>query len=200
MKNKKGLELSLTVLVLIILSIIIFIAGIALVWKFFAGAEEIKTGIEKNTKDQIETLLRQGNELVAVPINTQQVVVGKEAVFGLGIRNIHDKKDFFIRTNFAGMYTPQGKKVAVSYDQGVIESEWLGGFQEQGPITIERNRYEIIPLRIRAASTVGQNQPTPRNTLVAFNVCVFEDNPQGDCEAGNTAVYDKIHQIVVEIK
>lgn len=199
--GKKGLELSLTVIVLIILSIIIFIGGITLVWRFFAGAEEIKGGIEMQTKQQIESLLRQGNELVAIPINTKNVPVGSEATFGLGIRNILETQGFFVRLDFAGLYDQKGKEVQTGYDQDYIEQNWLGGFKEQGPIMIKRNSFEIVPVRIRTASTISPGQPTPRGTIAVFNVCVFSGTyvTGTPCEL-NAPVYDKIKQVFIEAR
>lgn len=200
MRAKKGMELSLTVIVLIILTIIIFIGGIALVWKFFGAAEDIKGGIEMSTQQQIEALLRQGNELVAIPVNTKTVTTNKEVVFGLGVRNIKDAQNFFVRLDFVGLYDRQGQVVdSVTPDEAYLEQEWLGNFKEQGPVSIARNKYEIIPLRVRAASTVADGQQTPRGALAVFNVCVCENNPCGDCVAGSP-VYDKIRQVFVEIK
>ncbi len=196
--NRKGLELSLTVLVLIILTIIIFIGGISLIWKFFAGAEEIQAGIEQNTQQQIEALLREGNELVVLPINTKKVAAGKEATFGLGIKNIHETQGYFVRMDFAGIYDSKGKTANTGYDTDYVEQEWLGAFQEQGPINVARNKFELVPLRVRAATTVSQGQPTPKGMIVAFNVCVFPGNTGGECEIGNPAVYDKIRQVFIE--
>lgn len=203
--DKRGLELSLTVIVLIILSIIIFIGGISLVWKFFAGAEEIKGGIEMQTKQQIESLLRQGNELVAIPINTKKAPVGSETTFGLGIRNIIAEQGFYIQIDAAEppLYDQKGKEIqGVSASTEFIEENWLGGFREQGPIMIKQNQYELVPLRIRAASSVDFQSPTPRGSIVVFNVCVFAGQAGGECVIQNAgATYDKkIHQLFIEVR
>lgn len=66
MMNKKGLELPINMIVLLIISIIIFIGGIALVWKMFGGAGEIQSGIDLQTKSQIEAMLRDSNERKSV--------------------------------------------------------------------------------------------------------------------------------------
>ncbi len=202
MKNKKGMELSLTVIVLIILSIIIFMGGIALVWKFFAGAEELKAGIELKTKEQIEALLRQGTDLVAIPVNTKILPIGKEAMFGLGVRStLQGKHDFFVQLAFDGIYTKRGKTLpGIAVDPSLaahIEQVWLGGFKEQGPIAIEHNAFEVIPLRVRAGRTINEGLPTPKGAIVVFNVCVCADNPCGECEL-NTPVYEKIKQVSIE--
>ncbi len=198
--HKKGMELSLTVLVLIIISIIIFIGGIAMVWKFFASAEEIKGGIERSTEQQIEALLREGNEIVAIPVNTRQVQVGKEAVFALGVRNIRERQNFFIRTDFAGIYDKKGKTLEVGYDEAYIEQNWLGGFQDQGPIDLDKNKYEVVPLRLKAANAISQGQQTPKNAVVVFNVCVHAAKPATECVIGDPSVYDKIHQVFIETR
>lgn len=198
--DKRGLELPLTVMVLIIISIIIFIGGIAMVWRFFAEAEEIKGGIEKSTQEQIEALLRQGNEIVAIPINTKHVQVGKEAMFGLGIRNILERQNFFIRIDFAGVYDRKGKTLEVGYHETYLEQEWLGNFQDQGPIDIDKNKYEVVPIRIRAANTISAGQNTPKGAVVVFNVCVHAGNPAPDCVLGDPSIYDKIHQVFIETR
>lgn len=195
--NKKALELSLTVIVLIILTIIIFIGGIALTWQLFTGAEEIKMGIEKSTKDQIEALLREGNELVTIPINKQTLTLGKEAVFGLGIRNILEQEQYHVRMDFEGLYDKKGKTSTAQYDPDHIETLWLGSFQQQS-LTIKTNQHDIIPLRVRAATTIAPGITTPRNVIAVFNVCV-STTPLEECKPG-AEVYDRIKQVFVEIK
>jgi hypothetical protein len=199
--DKKGLELSLTVLVTIIISVLIFIGGIAMVWKFFAGAEEIKGGIEQQTQSQIEALLRQGTEIVAIPVNTKIVQIGKEATFGLGIRNIGEDQGFYIVINFAGIYDKAGKTLGMGSKE-FIEQNWLGSFKKQETSVIQRNKYEIYPLRIRTAASVEEGVSTPRNSVVVFNVCVMQGGDPGDspCEPKNPAVYDRVRQIFIETK
>ncbi len=200
--DRKGLELSMTVIVVIIISIIVFIGGIAFVWKMFAGAEEIKAGIDKQTKDQIEAMLREGTELVAIPINTKAASLGSDATFGLGIRNIQQTQEFYVRIDFEGIYSNKGQKLDVVPDPEFVENEWLGGFREIGPTIISRNRYEVIPLRIKAGPKISQSEPTPRNSIAIFNICVFPNNPGGECELANklNTYNEQISQVFVEIK
>lgn len=202
--NKKGMELSLTVLVLIILTIIIFIGGIAFVWKLFAGAEEIKAGIDLSTQRQIEALLRDSNELIAIPINTKSTNPGKEVTFGLGIKNIQSTRGYFVFMSFSDLYDLQGKRIEAG-DKAHIEERWLGGFQRQGPIEVAKNKDAVVPLRIRAATTVAEGQATPRNAIAAFNVCVSDaELAEGtDCAPGippETLYGNKIRQVFVEIR
>lgn len=202
--NKKALELSLTVIVIIILSIIIFIGGVALVYQFFAGAEELKAGIERRTQEQIEALVREGNQIVAIPFNKKTVSAGQQAVFGLGIRNVESTKEFSVSLSFVGGFDRQGKRLeqARGDDPGVksfVEQNWLGNFQKLGPYEIKQNKIEVIPIIIRAHSEVYEGVRTSRGNYV-FNVCVFKMPTPEPCELDNPNVYDKIRQVTVEVK
>lgn len=201
-RSKKGLELSMTIIVTIIISVIIFIGGITMVWKFFSSTTEIQGAIDQNTKNQIESLLRDSNDLVAIPINSKQVRPGKEATFGLGIRNIQETQAFYIRMDFAGIYDTKGQEIeGVEPNPEYVEAQWLGNFQEQEVTSIEKNKFVITPLRVRAASMISDTQQTPRDSMIVFNVCVFAGNPGGECELSNKmGVYDKIRQVIVEVK
>ena len=203
-RAKKGIELSMTVIVLLIISIIIFIGGITLLWKVFGGAETIKQGLDQQTQTQIQSLLREGNDIVAIPINTLQVVPGKPALFGLGIRNIKPQpKTFSVLLGSAGVYDRQGKPIASSKEY--LEENWLGNFKTIGNINLAHNQDVTIPLHVRTTPYIDSydNRP-PKGSLVVFNVCVLEDTelppPEAVCDAKNPAAYGGVHQIFVEIK
>jgi len=201
--DKRGMELAMTVVVLIIISIIIFIGGLALVWKFFAGAEEIKSQIDRSTQQQIETLLLQGNEIVAIPINTKTVRTGTDTTFGLGIRNVgRDTQDYFVRIDLAGIYDQKGKYYP-EIDAQTIEQEteqlWLGGFQEHGPISVAKHEFKIVPLYVRVNNAIAEGVSTPKGANVVFNVCVYADVYTGqECVLGDPSIYDKVHQITIK--
>ena len=200
--DKKGLELSMTIIVTIIISVLVFLGGMTMVWRFFGSTTEIQGAIDQNTKNQIEALLRDSNDLVAIPINSKMVNSGKEATFGLGVRNIQETQGFYVRIDFAGIFDSRGQKIEdIEPNPDYVEEQWLGNFQEQGPVSIAKNKFEIIPLRVRAAAMISGTQQTPRNSMAVFNVCVFAGNPGGECELSNKMnVYDKIRQVIIEVR
>jgi hypothetical protein len=198
MMNKKGLELPINMIVLLIISIIIFIGGIALVWKMFGGAGEIQSGIDLQTKSQIEAMLRDSNEIVAIPINKKTADLGKDSTFGLGIRNINtDERGFSVVIGFSGIYDRAGKQIDIG-SKDYIESKWLGSFKTQEQIYIKPKKYETIQLRVRAGTQVDDGVSTPRGATAVFNVCVFDAEPS-ECVL-QAPVYDKIYQIMLEVR
>ena len=67
---------------------------------------------------------------------------------------------------------------------------------------IKQGQFEIVPLRVRVASSVDIQSPTPRGSIVVFNVCVFAGQAGGECVIQNAgATYDgRIHQVFIEVR
>ena len=89
MKSKKGaIELSINMLVVIIISIVVLAAGITLLYKFLAGAQDLQVTLDAKTEEEIQHLLLQEGKLVALPINKAVLSRGEQKIFGLGVLNV----------------------------------------------------------------------------------------------------------------
>ncbi len=199
--NRKGIELSITMVVVLIISLIIFIGGISLTFKIFKGAEEAGAEIERSTKEQISSLLKTGNQLVAIPFNKAQVPRGKQETFAIGIRNIGETGAFSIKVEFDNAYDT-GEKPLSGLDKTFIEEKWLGGFRTVEALRIEKNKFEITPIAIKSQGSISPTAPAPKGIYV-FNVCIYKKTaPDAPCQLGQPvdAFYAKrIHQIFVEV-
>lgn len=195
-KSRKGIELPISMIIVMILTIIIFSFGIMIVFKSYRWATETTAEIDVSTQKQIEAALLEGKNLVAIPKNTAKAVPGQTVPFALGIRNIADKTEFNTVLSFAGAYTLNEEPIN-NADKTLIEKEWLGGFAQQTGIRIDRDQLETIPLRIKIGNNINNQDRTPKGTYV-FNICVYS-TPQTTCEsATQTLTYDKqIHQVMI---
>ena len=195
MNTKAALELSTTMLVVIIISIVIFAAGITLLWKVYGGAKDVQASIEQSTQQQIEAMLVSGKSLVAIPINELPAKAGKQVVFGVGIRNIGINPSFSLVVSFEGAYRLDGTKITENIDPD-LGTKWLGGFASTKNIVIKPNEYQTIPILVKPrASTKGN---------YVFNVCVFNQATVTEpCSTDGTYagfdLYDKIYQITVKL-
>jgi len=100
--NKKGIELSVNFLVMLIITLVVFSMGIYLLKIFFGTADEITNDINEQTKEQILTMLSPG-ERVAIPLNQETIARGDNAVFGLYILNVEsDDPKFTVVTKHSG--------------------------------------------------------------------------------------------------
>ena len=97
MNNKGSISLSINALVIIILSVAMLSGGVTLMYQFISGAEDIKTQMDKKTELELERLLINEGQMVALPLHTKVVPRGETHVFGIGILNIGDKNNFILQ-------------------------------------------------------------------------------------------------------
>ena len=206
--NKKGFEMSIGLIVLIILSIVIFSLSLYFIFKWFGSAEELKAEIDRQTGEQITAALKTGNQLVAIPVAVQQAKRGKSASFGLGVRNIAAEKRFSMALDFSGAYYPDGMEIPV--DAMYMNERWLGGFATADIGLLKRNEQRVVPFLIKADLNVAPGVPAPMGDYV-FNVCVYDKpltvaaEPPARCSIGqfkinSEAFYtSKIYQVTVKL-
>ena len=211
-RNKKGMELSINFIVILIMSIVMFAGGLALINKFFKTAEEQKASIDSDTEAQIEQLLADGSR-VAIPINRKQTKIGKSEVFGVGIYNIlegeTDNLNFEVRVDFT-KFVDVDNKVDEEPDDyvGYIDTNWI--FSDVETVTIAQNKRKIVAVPVVVKSKWDDTKKTQPGTYI-FNVHVCPQAwvTDGDCdgEEGSTnqakpeEYYDgHLHKIYVEVK
>jgi len=196
MNNKKGLTFSIGFVVMLIMAILIFSLSLYMLFQWFGEAEELEAAIDKQTREQILSALKTGTSLVAIPFSIQETSRGSAVNFGVGIRNIQDQKQFATSISFSGAYDPSGREIIV--DEGYVEERWLGQFAQSAPFTLKRNEQQIMPLLIKADTSIGTG--TTQKGDYVFNVCVFEGNP-APCSLGqiNNVYTRKIYQVTVRV-
>lgn len=175
--NKKAMELSVTVIVLLIISIIIFGFGIYMLKKIFFGANEIQASLEQQAQSQIEQMLKEENALVAVPFGTKQATRGGSTVFGVGIRNTGDSVNkYTIVTAFDNAVTPDGSSYILSCgdnDCSYVNTNWLGAFAVQPYISLAPKNFKALSILVKVGNKINDAQQTPSGNY-QFLVCVFE--------------------------
>ena len=188
--NKKGFEISVTFIVVIIISLLIFIAGTKLLWDIYGGAESIKKGLDDNTKEEILRLLQQENSIIATPFNLQKGTVGNPVSFGLGIRNTDTVENLFtVVLSFEKGYDSQGRELVEGNMDLMDDSEgntvlqeinkkWLGNFQTY-PVKIKARDFSVIPLNLYVNNILAGTAATKKGAYYVFDVCVYKGVPPG---------------------
>lgn len=97
--NKKGIEMTISFIVMLILAIAVLAGSLILIDKFFRSAQETKESIDSQTSSQIRSMLV-GGAKVAIPVNRIETNRGELITFGVGILNVltsgTDSDDFEI--------------------------------------------------------------------------------------------------------
>ena len=201
MKNKQGLEFSIGMIVTIIIAIVVFILAISFIFKWFGKAETLKAEIDRQTEEQILTVLRQGTSLIAVPLNIKTARKGEAVTFGIGVRNVLERREFSGSVSFSGAYYPDGRQIDV--DETFLEQEWLGAFNIIPTFTLSKNEQKIIPLLVKVGM-IKPGKPAVKGDYV-FNVCIFPSPEHLPCDPGDPSVMgqvytNKVYQIVVKVE
>ena len=206
--NKKGIEIGINFIVMLIIGILLFGLSLSFLFKWFGSAEELKGEIDRQTEEQINTALKTGHQRVVIPIALQSLKRGKATTFGVGIRNIGNTGPFSIATTFSGAYLQNGNKIPA--DPDYIEDYWLGAFRVSETFTIAKNDQAVMPVLVKADTSTASNTPTLKGDYV-FNVCVYNapidvnGNPPVPCtiqqfQQDRSKFYtEKIYQITVRV-
>lgn len=150
--NKKGIELSVNFVVMLIIAMTIFGMGLVLFGKFFGEAENIRENLDEQTKRELQQQMINSPEQVVIYPTQMTIEKGKGSVFGVGILNIDETDDFTITTTFDGTscYDRKGEKFECEENNiRVVET-----------ITreIAGNKREImdVPVRVDRAVSIGK--------------------------------------------
>lgn len=88
MISKKGFELSINFLVILILTVATFGGGLILARKMFSSAGDIQDKISDQQEKQIQDMMLNGDELVVLPVNKKTMSMNSHGIVGLGINNV----------------------------------------------------------------------------------------------------------------
>lgn len=197
--NKRAIELSVNFLVMLILALVVFAGGLTVVKKFFGAAEQKREELDSETEQEIERLLMDGSK-VGIPISKKEIRMGEDEIFGLGIYNVKGApKDFTVTVTFStGIDENNQEFPGITASSTYINENWIfGAFSSSGKVyRIENNRYEAVPILIKAYPNIGTNKFTEKGTYI-FDVKVEVDI---DNDGSPDELYDGyIHKIYVQV-
>ena len=167
--NKKGMEMQISFIVMLILSIVVFAYGLFFVKNLFTQAGEIKAQLSEDAEKRIELLLDRGDRLV-IPVTARDAKAGEIATYGLGILNLRGQTTTF--------YISIACTVALDTREMEIPDGCDGTWTFQpDPVTLENNGKEIIPIAIQAIGSKSRG-------TYGFSVKVSIDSPTGEVYTG----------------
>ncbi|MDD5086614.1 MAG: hypothetical protein PHV16_02585 [Candidatus Nanoarchaeia archaeon] len=96
-KSRKGIELSINFIVILILSIVIFGFGIVFLRNMMIEVDKIRDITEEDFNHHIENILCDSSEMLCIGTNKKEIRRNKVGFFTLGIRNTYtENKNFYI--------------------------------------------------------------------------------------------------------
>lgn len=145
--KKKGIQLTLNMLVVIIISIVLLSMGVILLRNFITGAVDIKTTLDEKTRDEMIRLLNEGKQL-ALPFNTQELRKGESHAFGIGILNIYSTTDFKLNVTRRSFINRSDKKANATQNLSVL--------YDASTFEIAANKREIKTIRVEVPEDLNE--------------------------------------------
>ena len=145
---KKGvLDLPVNMLVVIIISIVILTSGMALLFQFIEGAENIKVDLDLRTKEELQRLLVEQGKQVALPLHEAIVPRGESHVFGLGILNSgsNGEEEFHLTLELAKVTDDFNHDITAEVDRNEVK-DWL--LYDKDPLVITENDHREEPILV----------------------------------------------------
>ena len=139
--------------------------GVLLIKKYFGTAEEIKTQLDEQTTEQIESLLDEG-DIVAVLLKRKSIPVGGNAIYGLGVLNINkDPTSFDVEVYLSNAFKKNKEEIAPN-TLPTHPEDWL--LYEES-FSLNYREKKSLPIRVTVPKGVL------RGTYI-YNVEVFSNN------------------------
>jgi len=92
-QNRRGMELAVNTLVVLILGVIIVGGGIALMYSIYNKAKTLPGEVDKQTQQQLFSILLGSKERIAALDNVQTVARGETATFPVAVQNQLEGKE-----------------------------------------------------------------------------------------------------------
>ena len=182
--NKRGLELSVNFIVMLIIAIVVFGFAITLSYRLYRGSTDMTIKIDQQTEMRMEALLDDGS-LVVIPFEKKTIPRGKLGVFGVGVLNALNRFDiepFMITLNdILGYLAIKG----IDKDGGDIANpeSYITPLYDANTIDIPNNDRHKYAIGVEVAKNA------PSGTYILNLKVLYDADDSGT--VGYTEYYDK---------
>jgi len=171
MKSKKGFELSVNMIVVMVLGITILGIGISIFYNAFNKTIEMRENVDSQNQRQLEALLDDGSPVV-LPFSSKEGERGSYVDFNVGINNeLLDEFDFKVNVEYS--YSTANPDLAVIFENERDCDSQCGPLYNENPFTLQHNEHKYFPIRI-----IIPKKGVPSGQYF-FNVDVVYDDDEG---------------------
>jgi len=185
--DKRGIELSINFIVMLILAIAVFAGGLVFASKFFGHAEKVKGSLDAQTEKQIEKLLDSGS-LVVIPISTKEINKNKHGTFGVGVL-AQNTGNYVLKVE----YTDEAYRPKTMDPIEADGASWLMEGSAQQEMHLQKNE--------KGKFLVGVSVPknAVRGTYIYKATVDYMGNPDAEPPIAELTPYDPSLQFIVRV-
>ena len=151
-KNKRGIELAVNFLVMLMLGIVIFAFGIRFAYKLFAQGNELTSDAYKQYSKQIDDLACASAEKVCLPTKTLTIDGTKPAIFGLVIENVLGNSETFLVEVREGKFVAKGSSEGADFNAETAKLQFLPKSDDPlSEITLQAKEKQSVGIIVQAS-------------------------------------------------
>jgi hypothetical protein len=166
--HKRGFELSIGFIVILIMTIVIFAGSLMFIRSLFTETQTIQSALTTETQSEIERLITSGQTAAVVP-SVVDTRTGVNTVIGVGWSNILPQAtDFGLVIAFSNAFDANEQPI-IEADPDVMERWVLYSF---GPYHVDRGDHTTAVVGVKPQFEIASGVRTPKGNYV-FNVCLF---------------------------
>jgi hypothetical protein len=200
MRPKKGMELQVNFIVMLVLAIAMFSLGLTVLYMVFSGAQEYEDRISEQMERQMEDLMYTGGKKVVIPSNQVTLEKGDAHTFWIGIRNhLDDVTAFRAVIDCVGALKPNEDVICDSESEPCTnwcgtEGHWF--MEKESEYEVEQNNHIIRSIVIRIPKrTYDEMDDIPRGIYI-LNILVQYKDP----DTSEWHDYDTIKKLRITVK
>ena len=169
--NKKGMELSVNFLVVVIISLVVLGMGLYFLYSLMGGALNKKEELDQRTQQELLRLLIDEGKKVALPLHVADIYSGDSHVFGIGILSVGlETNEVFLDIKLNNAVDGDGNPLQVDASQWVLYT--------LNAIPMKEAEHRIEPILVDVP-------PDAKKGKYIFDAKVFTDSAKTQ-QYGNT--------------
>ncbi|MBS3127040.1 hypothetical protein J4228_02650 [Candidatus Woesearchaeota archaeon] len=155
-RKSAAIELSVNMLVMIIISLVVLGLGIAFLYQLLGEATIGQQDLDQRLQEELERLLIDEGQRVAMPLFTADVQRGERHIFGLGILNIGGAgKSFVVKIELDSVFDAQKKEITLE-NKDTLADMWL--LYPQDIISLQEGGHKIESILVNVPKTAVPGQ------------------------------------------
>lgn len=146
MNSKKGFELSINMIVVIILGVTLMIVGITMFYNGYNKVVSLRENVDSDTQARLNNLMTDGNSLLPIAFTKKDGERGKPTDFDLGINNeLGVTSDFITCISYSGTSADFSGGLDNPFE---VENNWLLISPIAQRQKLLNNAHGFVPIRI----------------------------------------------------
>ncbi len=193
MSNKKGMEIGINMIVILIMAILVFGLSIKFAFDIIGKTTKMKAELDANSQEQIRNQILDQNAQVVVYPGVMSITRANSQNFGIGILNSKDSEINYVVSVKCVGYQPKNQGITAVDCSNSINLLYIGG----QAYPIQAKKTEVIPVLVTVDKAAASGK-----YVIDAKVCEIPGAGSMDsatCADANTKPYGSLQKVYITV-